>query len=64
MEELLWTRLFANDSVSCVVVSNRREILERADKIVIYNGIGQNVEMLSLENNITILVDILKSLQY
>ncbi|MDU1412778.1 MAG: ABC transporter ATP-binding protein [Clostridium sp.] len=34
-EELLWTRLFANDSVSCVVVSNRREILERADKIIV-----------------------------
>ena len=34
-EELLWTRLFDNDSVSCVVVSNRREILERADKIIV-----------------------------
>lgn len=34
-EKLLWTRLFADDSVSCVVVSNRREILERADKIIV-----------------------------
>lgn len=34
-EKLLWTRLLANDSASCVVVSNRRAILERSDRIIV-----------------------------
>ena len=34
-EKLLWKRLFTNDSVSCVVVSNRREMLERTYKIIV-----------------------------
>jgi len=34
-EKLLWTRLLADDTVSCIVVSNRRTILEKADKIIV-----------------------------
>ncbi|WP_205604202.1 ABC transporter ATP-binding protein [Clostridium argentinense] len=34
-EKLLWTRLLANDEVSCIVVSNRRFIHEWADNIIV-----------------------------
>lgn len=34
-EKLLWSRLLTNDRVSCIVVSNRRLILEKADKIIV-----------------------------
>lgn len=39
-EKLLWTRLLANDEVSCIVVSNRRTILEKADKIIVLKDGG------------------------
>lgn len=39
-EALLWTRLFDNNKASCIVVSNRRLILEKADNIIVLkNGI-------------------------
>ncbi|WP_142415107.1 ATP-binding cassette domain-containing protein [Hathewaya massiliensis] len=39
-ERLLWTRLFAEDGVSCIIVSNRRIILEKADNIIfLKNGV-------------------------
>ncbi len=34
-EKLLWTRLFVDDAVSCIIVSNRRTILEKADSIIV-----------------------------
>ncbi|WP_020062001.1 ABC transporter ATP-binding protein [Bacillus sp. 123MFChir2] len=34
-ETLLWTRLIANNKASCVIVSNRRMILEKADQIIV-----------------------------
>lgn len=34
-EKLLWTRLLSDDAVSCIVVSNRRSILEKADMIIV-----------------------------
>lgn len=34
-EKLLWSRLITNDRVSCIVVSNRRLILEKADRIIV-----------------------------
>jgi ABC-type multidrug transport system fused ATPase/permease subunit len=34
-EKLLWSRLFTNEEASCIVVSNRRIILEKADRIIV-----------------------------
>lgn len=39
-EKLLWTRLLADDAVSCIVVSNRRVILEKADRIIVLKDGG------------------------
>lgn len=39
-ERLLWTRLFAEDGASCIIISNRRIILEKADNIIfLKNGV-------------------------
>ncbi|HKY55392.1 MAG TPA: hypothetical protein VJM08_13840, partial [Anaerolineales bacterium] len=34
-ERQLWERIFARDDVTCVVVSHRRPLLRRADRIVV-----------------------------
>ena len=34
-EQLLWKRLFAGDFVSCVIVSDRRPVLEKADRVLV-----------------------------
>ncbi|SCL83853.1 ABC transporter ATP-binding protein [Sporanaerobacter sp. PP17-6a] len=34
-EKLLWTRLLSDDTVSCIVVSNRSSILEKSDRIIV-----------------------------
>lgn len=34
-ELLLWKRLFAGDFVSCVMVSDRRQVLEKADRVLV-----------------------------
>jgi ATP-binding cassette subfamily B protein len=50
-EHLLWERLFAQSTITCLVVSHRRSILQRADQIIVLkNGrieaTGKLVELL------------------
>jgi ATP-binding cassette subfamily B protein len=51
-ERLLWERLFAQRDATCLVVSNRRAALQRADRIVLLEegrqaGVGTLEELLA-----------------
>ncbi|KEK23178.1 hypothetical protein BAGA_10505 [Bacillus gaemokensis] len=61
-ETLLWKRLITNNKVNCVIVSNRRIILEKADHIIVLNNRGIEAqgnldEVLNSSNEIKCIID-------
>ncbi len=37
-EHVLWERIFARENVTCLIVSHRRTVLQRADQIIVLKG--------------------------